>query len=46
MERLEQVFEMLGKPARGKICEAIQVILSEGEKLSKTSRVRRLLTPD
>ncbi|MBB3452606.1 ferritin-like metal-binding protein YciE [Rhizobium sp. BK313] len=31
IERLEQVFEILGQPARGKPCEAIQGILSEGE---------------
>src|SRR6195952_6030059 len=33
VERLEQVFEILGKPARGKTCEAIQGILSEGEEI-------------
>ena len=33
IERLEQVFELLGKPARGKTCEAIQGILSEGEEI-------------
>ncbi len=31
VERLEQVFEMLGKPARGKTCEAIVGILDEGK---------------
>lgn len=31
VERLEQVFEMLGKPARGKTCEAIQGIIAEGQ---------------
>ncbi len=31
IERLEQVFELLGKPARGKTCEAIQGIIAEGE---------------
>ncbi|CAN7633036.1 ferritin-like domain-containing protein [Rhizobium sp. LjRoot258] len=31
IERLEQVFELIGKPARGKTCEAIQGILAEGE---------------
>ena len=30
IERLEQVFELLGKPARGKKCEAIEGILDEG----------------
>lgn len=31
VERLQQVFEMIGKPARGKTCEAIEGILGEGE---------------
>jgi hypothetical protein len=30
VERLEQVFELLGKPARGKTCPAIDGILEEG----------------
>jgi ferritin-like metal-binding protein YciE len=30
MERLEQVFEMLGVPARGKKCEGMQHLISEG----------------
>ena len=33
IERLEQVFEMLGKPARGVTCEAINGILEEGESI-------------
>jgi ferritin-like metal-binding protein YciE len=33
IERLEQVFEMLGKPARGKTCDAIEGIVSEGEEI-------------
>ena len=33
LERLTQVFELLGKPARGKTCEAIQGILAEGEEI-------------
>jgi ferritin-like metal-binding protein YciE len=33
VERLEQVFEMIGKPARGKTCEAIQGIIAEGEEI-------------
>ena len=33
IERLEQVFELIGKPARGKTCEAIQGIISEGEEI-------------
>lgn len=31
--RLEQVFEILGKPARGKKCEAIEGITKEGESI-------------
>ncbi|NTJ61654.1 ferritin-like domain-containing protein [Agrobacterium rhizogenes] len=33
VERLEQVFEMLGKPARGKTCEAIQGIIAEADEI-------------
>jgi ferritin-like metal-binding protein YciE len=33
IERLEQVFEMLGKPARGKTCEAIQGIVEENKEV-------------
>lgn len=33
VERLEQVFDILGKPARGKTCEAIQGIIAEGEEI-------------
>ncbi|WP_438753895.1 YciE/YciF ferroxidase family protein [Pararhizobium sp. O133] len=33
IERLQQVFEMIGKPARGKTCEAIQGIIAEGEEI-------------
>jgi ferritin-like metal-binding protein YciE len=33
IERLEQVFEILGKSPRGKTCEAIQGILAEGEEI-------------
>jgi len=31
VERLQQVFEILGKPARGKTCDAILGILEEGK---------------
>ncbi len=31
IERLEQVFELIGKPARGKTCEAILGIIEEGK---------------
>ena len=33
VERLEQIFEMLGKPARGKTCEAILGIIEEGKEI-------------
>jgi ferritin-like metal-binding protein YciE len=33
IERLEQVFESIDKPARGKTCEAIQGILDEGKEI-------------
>ncbi|SED49847.1 ferritin-like domain-containing protein [Rhodobacter sp. 24-YEA-8] len=33
VERLQQVFEILGKPARGKTCPAIEGILDEGEEV-------------
>ena len=33
IERLAQVFEMLGKPARGVKCEAIEGIIDEGQSI-------------
>jgi ferritin-like metal-binding protein YciE len=33
IERLEQIFESLGKAARGKKCEAIEGILDEGKEI-------------
>jgi ferritin-like metal-binding protein YciE len=33
VERLQQVFELIGKRAQGKTCEAIQGILAEGEEI-------------
>ena len=33
LERLEQVFEILGQPARGKKCDAIEGILDEGKEI-------------
>ncbi len=33
IERLEQVFEILGKPARGKTCEAIQGLIGESQEI-------------
>jgi len=33
IQRLQQVFEIIGKAARGKTCEAIQGIIAEGEEI-------------
>ncbi len=33
IERLEQIFEILGKPARGKTCDAIMGIIDEGKEI-------------
>src|ERR1700693_2052768 len=33
VERLEQIFELIDKPARGKTCDAIQGILDEGKEI-------------
>lgn len=33
IERLQQVFELIGKPARGKTCPAIDGIVEEGEEV-------------
>ncbi|WP_407175142.1 ferritin-like domain-containing protein [Bradyrhizobium sp. STM 3562] len=33
VERLEEVFELIGKPARGKKCEAIDGIIDEGKEV-------------
>ncbi|OWZ88987.1 hypothetical protein B9J07_35435 [Sinorhizobium sp. LM21] len=38
IERLGQVFEIIGKPLRGKTCEAIQGILAEGEEIMEEYR--------
>jgi ferritin-like metal-binding protein YciE len=34
IERLQQVFEMIGKPARGKTCEAINGLLEEANEIA------------
>lgn len=36
VQRLEQVFEIIGETARGKTCEAIQGILEEGKEIMET----------
>jgi ferritin-like metal-binding protein YciE len=33
IDRLEQIFEILGKPARGKKCDAIEGIIDEGKEI-------------
>nr|WP_082566487.1 MULTISPECIES: ferritin-like domain-containing protein [unclassified Ensifer] len=33
IERLEQMFELIGKSPRGKTCEAIQELIAEGEEI-------------
>ena len=33
IERIEKIFELLGKPARGKKCDAIEGILDEGKEV-------------
>src|SRR3954451_13337846 len=33
VERLEQIFELMDKPARGKTCDGIQGILDEGKEI-------------
>ena len=35
VERLEKVFKIVGKPARGKTCDAIKGIVEEGEEIIK-----------
>jgi ferritin-like metal-binding protein YciE len=35
VERLEQVFEIIGRPAKGKICDAINGIIDEGKDIIK-----------
>ena len=38
VERLQQVFELIGKPAHGKTCDAIEGIVAEGEEIIESSR--------
>ncbi|KAK0341746.1 hypothetical protein LTR94_025132, partial [Friedmanniomyces endolithicus] len=35
IERLQQVFEIIGKRAQGKTCDAIEGILAEGEEIAE-----------
>src|ERR1700759_3437800 len=43
IERLEQIFETLGKPARGKKCDAIEGILHEGKAVMEEYKGRPAL---
>ena len=45
IERLEQIFEMLGKRASGKTCEAINGILEEGESVMEEFDESEALDP-
>lgn len=38
IDRLEQIFEMIGKPARGKSCEAILGIIEEAKEIMEDYR--------
>lgn len=38
IERLQKVFEIIGRPARGKTCDAIEGILAEGEEIAEEYR--------
>src|SRR5262249_38836643 len=35
IQRIEQIFELLHKPARGKKCDAIEGVLDEGKEIMK-----------
>ena len=39
MERLEQVFEQLGMPARGKTCKGMKNLIAEGDEIDRKSVV-------
>ena len=45
VERLEQVFEMIGKKAQGKTCEAIVGIIEEGQEIIKDYKGSPALDP-
>lgn len=38
VQRLEQIFEMLGESAKGETCEGIKGIIEEGEKMLKETK--------
>ena len=41
VERIERVFEIIGRPARGKTCDAIDGILAEGSEVMEDVRATR-----
>jgi ferritin-like metal-binding protein YciE len=43
VERLQQVFEGLGRPAKGKKCEAMKGLITEGQELIQTDMEPELL---
>jgi ferritin-like metal-binding protein YciE len=45
IERLDQIFEMLDKPARGKKCDAIEGIIEEGEEIMEEYKASPALDP-
>ncbi len=45
VERLQQCFEILGKRAQGKTCDAIEGIIAEGKRSSKSFRIVPPLMP-
>ena len=45
VERLEQVFEIIGKPARGKTCPAIEGLVEEGKEVMKDFKESDALDP-
>jgi ferritin-like metal-binding protein YciE len=38
IERLEKIFELMGKPARGKKCDAIEGIIDEGKEIMQEDK--------
>ncbi len=45
IDRLDQVFELIGKPARGKTCEAINGIIEEGKEIMEDFAESSALDP-
>ena len=45
VERLDQIFEMMDKPARGKKCDAIEGILDEGKEIMEEYKDGPALDP-